>query len=108
MAPPACLPPSSRTCPADTFHKPGFKLQARILHHLFAIVQVGAAGTCCQLCRLARQPGPLRLLASQLSAGRERQGRLPHGIMLLTTNPQRPHPPAHPPTRLCLPRRATR
>jgi exportin-1 len=23
----------------DTFHKPGFKLQARILHHLFAIVQ---------------------------------------------------------------------
>ena len=29
---------------ADTFHKPGFKLQARILHHLFAIVQVCACG----------------------------------------------------------------
>ncbi len=27
--------------PADTFHKPGFKLQAKILHHLFTIVQVG-------------------------------------------------------------------
>ena len=26
----------------DTFHKPGFKLQARILHHLFAIVQTDA------------------------------------------------------------------
>ncbi len=29
-------------CPhicADTFHKPGFKLQTRILHHLFTIVQ---------------------------------------------------------------------
>lgn len=26
----------------DTFHKPGFKLQARILHHLFSIVQTNA------------------------------------------------------------------
>jgi len=26
----------------DTFHKPGFKLQARILHHLFAVLQTGA------------------------------------------------------------------
>lgn len=26
----------------DTFHKPGFKLQARILHHLFSIVQTDA------------------------------------------------------------------
>jgi exportin-1 len=26
----------------DTFHKPGFKMQARILHHLFGVVQGGA------------------------------------------------------------------
>lgn len=26
----------------DTFHKPGFKLQARILHHLFGVVQTDA------------------------------------------------------------------
>jgi exportin-1 len=26
----------------DTFHKPGFKLQARILHHLFSIIQTDA------------------------------------------------------------------
>lgn len=32
---------------ADTFHKPGFKLQARILHHLFAIVQVGGRWMVC-------------------------------------------------------------
>lgn len=32
--------PTPPTPAADTFHKPGFKLQARILHHLFAIVQV--------------------------------------------------------------------
>ena len=27
---------------ADTVHKPGFKIQARILHHLFSIVSSGA------------------------------------------------------------------
>lgn len=32
------MPPS-----ADTFHKPGFKLQTRILHHLFTVAQVGHA-----------------------------------------------------------------
>ena len=26
----------------DTFHKPGFKLQTRILHHLFSVVQTDA------------------------------------------------------------------
>ena len=29
-------------CGADTVHKPGFKIQARILHHLFSIVSSGA------------------------------------------------------------------
>lgn len=24
-------------CRADTFHKPGFKMHARILHHLFSV-----------------------------------------------------------------------
>jgi hypothetical protein len=48
----------------DTFHKPGFKLQARILHHLFSIVQVGRGAAPCaphvqkSLCgRYAGSPG---------------------------------------------------
>ena len=40
--PPWCLLPPAPA--SDTFHKPGFKLQARILHHLFTIVQVGQGG----------------------------------------------------------------
>ena len=28
-------------CAADSFHKPGFKLHAKILHHLFSIVNSG-------------------------------------------------------------------
>lgn len=44
---------------ADTFHKPGFKMHARILHHLFSVASgdvvkaplwdVAAKGGCCSM-----------------------------------------------------------
>lgn len=39
-----CSLPAPCPFPADTFHKPGFKLQTRILHHLFAVAQVRGKG----------------------------------------------------------------
>lgn len=44
------LPPHG----ADTFHKPGFKLQTRILHHLFTIVQARPARQPCRACARCR------------------------------------------------------
>lgn len=38
FTPPSPSPPLLPRLHADSFHKPGFKLHARILHHLFSVV----------------------------------------------------------------------
>ena len=39
--PASCAPTGTSCLPADSIHKPGFKLHTRILHHLFTIVSSG-------------------------------------------------------------------
>ena len=85
-------------CRADTFHKPGFKLQARILHHLFAIVQVWQP-VCVRECVCVNCASGPACGCLSACAGGDCQGPLPHSPYNLTPtpNPKPPNAPSHPP-----------